>query len=129
MRRIVLVLAALLLLAAVIPAHAWKSESARAVVTIAEVIEKAEEGDYLTIEGEIREVRSGPGSLRIAVVEDETGEVLVAVAEYLRRELEATPGESPVGVRVRVSGEWEHGYLKQELWVIRASAVERLEDL
>ena len=51
----------------------------------------------------------------------------VAVAEYLRREIEREPGESAIGIRVRVHGSWEHGYLSQDVWAIRASRVERLE--
>jgi hypothetical protein len=126
MRHTAHLLAALVFCAALSPAHAWKGESSTAVRPIAEVNENAEEGDFITIEGTIQEVRSGPGSLRIAVVEDETGELLVAVAEYLRRDLEREPGEDPVGARVRVTGKWEHGYLNQAIWAIRATAVERL---
>jgi hypothetical protein len=99
------------------------------VRSIAEVNAMAEEGDVVTVEGQIVEVSSGPGSLRLAVVEDETGQVLVAVAEHLRRNLEHTPGEDPVGVRVRVTGSWDHGYLMQDRWAIRATSVERLPSL
>lgn len=80
----------------------------------------------MTIEGEIVDVSSGPGSLRLAVVEDETGQVLVAVAEHLRHNLERDAAEEPVGVRVRVTGRWDHGYRKQDRWAIRATSVERV---
>lgn len=76
--------------------------------------------------GEITDVRSGPGSLRIAIVEDDTGEAMVAVSEHLRRSIERQPGEDPIGARVRVTGTWEHGYLQQDRWAIRATAVEVL---
>jgi hypothetical protein len=129
MHRTVHLFVALLFCAALSPAHAWKGDAGGTVHPIDEVNENAEEGDVVTIEGTIREVRSGPGSLRLAVVEDDTGEVLVAVAEYLRRSIESEPGEDPVGARVRVTGKWEHGYLDQAIWAIRATAVERLPSI
>jgi hypothetical protein len=128
MRRTCCLLVALLLGGGTGPAHAWKGESVTGVRSIAEVNEKAEEGDVLTVEGEIVEVSSGPGSLRLAVIEDGTGELLVAVAEHLRRNLERDAAEDPVGVRVRVTGRWDHGYLKQDRWAIRATSVERLSE-
>jgi len=126
MHRVSRVLVALALVIAFEPALAWKGAAGGSVRSIADVNAMAEEGDVVTVEGEIVEVSSGPGSLRLAVVEDETGTVLVAVAEYLRRELEREPGEDPVGLRVRVTGSWDHGYLKQDRWAIRATSVERL---
>ena len=126
MRRISCLLVALLLTASSGAAHAWKGASAAGVRSIAEVNEKAEEGDVLTVEGEIVDVSSGPGSLRLAVIEDGTGQLMVAVAEHLRRNLERDAAEDPVGVRVRVTGRWDHGYLKQDRWAIRATSVERL---
>jgi RecJ-like exonuclease len=127
MRRFSHLVAVLLLVAGLLPAHAWKGEAGGAVRTAAEVNEKAEEGDVVTVEGEVIDVSSGPGSLRLAVVEDETGQVLVAVAEHLRRNIERDAAEDPVGVRVRVTGRWDHGYLKQDRWAIRATSVERLD--
>jgi hypothetical protein len=126
MRRFSHLFAVLLLVAGLLPAHAWKGEPGDAVRTIAEVDAKAEEGDVVTVEGEIVDVSSGPGSLRLAVVEDATGQLLVAVSEHLRRNIERDAAEDPVGVRVRVTGRRNHGYLKQERWAIRATSVERL---
>ena len=126
MRRISCLLVALLLIGGSGAAHAWKGAPAAGVRSIAEVNEKAEEGDVLTVEGEIVDVSSGPGSLRLAVIEDGTGQLMVAVAEHLRRNLERDAAEDPVGVRVRVTGRWDHGYLKQDRWAIRATSVERL---
>ena len=127
MHRIPLAFAFVLVLAAgLAPVHAWKGEASGSVRTIAEVNAKAEEGDVVTVEGEIVDVSSGPGSLRLALIEDETGQLLVAVAEHLRRSIEREAAEDPVGVRVRVTGRWHHGYLKQDRWAIRATSVERL---
>jgi hypothetical protein len=119
MRRIPHLLLVLLLGAGLAPAHAGAG-----VQPVSEVQAKAEKGDVVTVQGAITDVRSGPGSLRIAIVEDETGEVMVAVSEHLRRSLEREPGEDPIGARVTVTGTWEHGYLEQDLWAIRATAVE-----
>ena len=126
MPRMLPLLVALAVAASFTPAYAWKGARSGGVDSAADVQAKAEKGDAVTVEGEITEVGSGPGSLRLAVIEDGSGEVTVAVAEYLRREIEREPGEDPVGVRVRVSGTWEHGYLKQDRWAIRATSVERL---
>jgi RecJ-like exonuclease len=126
MHRVTHLLVALVLGAGLAPAHAWKGDAGGPVHPIAEVNEMAEEGDIVTVEGEVVEVSSGPGSLRLAVVEDETGQVMVAVAEHLRRNIEREAGEDPIGVRVRVSGRWDHGYLKQDRWAIRATSVERI---
>jgi RecJ-like exonuclease len=126
MRRIPHLFLALLLGASLAPAHAWKGDAGAKVHPIAEVDAKAEKGDVVTVEGEITDVRSGPGSLRMAIVEDATGEVVVAVAEHLRRGIERTPGEDPIGARVRVTGTWEHGYLEQDRRGIRVTSVEVL---
>lgn len=126
MRRLSTLWLALWMSLAAQPALAWKGEPSGSVRSIAEVNAKAEEGDVLTIEGVIVSVSSGPGSLQLAVVEDETGKVLVAVAEYLRRELQREPGEDAKGVRVRVTGRWDHGYLDQGKWALRASKLERI---
>ena len=128
MRRIPCLLAAFLLAWGAGPAHAWRGESAAGVRPIGEVNAKAEEGDVVTVEGTIVDVSSGPGSLRLALIEDDTGQLLVAVAEYLRRSIERDPAEDPAGVRVRVTGRWDHGYLKQDRWAIRATSVERLPE-
>jgi RecJ-like exonuclease len=127
MRRSHLVMVALLLGASLAPAFAWKgAPPPGSVRPIAEVTTNAEEGDFVMVEGEITDVRSGEGGLRVAMVEDDTGEVAVAVAEYLRRGIEREPGENPIGARVRVTGKWDHNPLEQDRWGIRATAVERL---
>lgn len=118
--------AVFLLTLALVPGLAWKGESASGVRPISEVLEKAEQGDYVTVEGEVISVEAGQGSLRLATLDDGTGEVLVAVPEHLRRSIEREPGEDPVGVRVRVSGKWDHGYLAQDRFGIRAQQIERL---
>jgi hypothetical protein len=106
----------------------WKGEGGHSVRTIAEVLEKAEQGDRVTVEGEVTDFRDGHGSLRLATLDDGTGEVIVAVPEHLRRSIEREPGESARGVRFRVSGTWDHGYLDQDRYGIRADSVERLPE-
>lgn len=120
--------AASLLTLALVPGLAWKGESASGVRPISEVLEKAEEGDYVAVEGEVVSVESGPGSLRLATLDDGTGEVVVAVPEHLRRNIEREPGDDPVGARFRVSGKWDHGYLAQDRYGIRAQQIERLSE-
>lgn len=80
--------AALLLTLVLVPSLAWKRERVPGVPRISEVLENAEQGDYVTVEGEVISVELGQGSLRLATLDDETREVVVAVPEYLRRSLE-----------------------------------------
>jgi hypothetical protein len=106
---------------------AWKG-SLGTPMPIQEVHEKAESGDYVIVEGVIVELRSGSGSYRLATLEDDTGRVIVAVPEYLRRTLEKTPGENPMYERVRAAGKWDHKAMDKGVWGIRASAIERVEE-
>jgi hypothetical protein len=126
MHRVTHLLIALALGSGLAPAHAWKGEAAGSVRTIAEVTELAEEGDVVTVEGEIVAAGNATGSLRVVTIEDETGTVEVTVPEHLRRDIERDGGESPIGKRFRVTGRWDHAYLDQDRWGIRATSVERL---
>jgi len=108
-----------------LPAAAWKGALEGGVRTIAEVREKAESGDHVVVQGKVIDVRGGHGELLIVELEDETGTVMVAVPEHLRRELDADP---EVGRRARVAGKWDHKYMDSDEWGIRAQKVERLED-
>lgn len=126
MSRLGSLLVVLALATSAVPAFAWKGESGGPARTIAEVHAKGEEGDVVTIEGEITDVGDGGGSLRIAVVEDDSGQLEVAIAEYLRRSIEREPGEDPTGARVRVTGTWEHDPLEPSEWRLRATAIEVL---
>ena len=84
-----------LVLAVALPATGWAWKGSLGTPTpIQEVHEKAESGDYVIVEGVIVDVRSGGGSYRLATLEDDTGRVIVAVPEYLRRTIEKKPGES-----------------------------------
>ena len=90
--------------------------------------ERAESGDYVIVEGVIVDVRSGMGSLRLATIEDDTGSVIIALPQHLRREIETTPGRSPFHERVRVAGKWDNAYMDKGTWGIRATAIQRAED-
>jgi hypothetical protein len=108
------------------PAQAWKGEHAAGVTTIAEVRDKAESGDLVTVEGAITAVTTGSGSRHVVTLEDDTGSVLIRVPEHLLRRL--NEGRAPeVGRRVRVGGTWGHGYLEQDTWGIHAQTAERVE--
>ena len=118
-----------LILAVVLPVAGWAWKGSLGTPTpIAEVHERAESGDYVIVEGVIVKVSSGMGSLRLATVEDDTGSVIIALSDYLRRELETTPGRSPLHERVRVAGKWDNAYMDKGTWGIRATAIERVED-
>ena len=118
-----------LVLAVVLPVAGWAWKGSLGTPTpIAEVHERAESGDQVIVEGVVVDVRSGMGSLRLATIEDDTGQVLVAVPEYLRRTIEKKPGESALHQRVRVAGKWDHKALDKDVQGIRATAVERVEE-
>ena len=108
------------------PASAWKGTLQSGVVPIAEVVAKAESGDYVTVQGTITAVTIGSGSRHVVTLEDGTGSVLVRVPEHLLRSL--NEGSAPeVGRTVRVGGTWGHGYLDNEVWGIHAQKAERVE--
>ena len=118
-----------LVLAVVLPVAGWAWKGSLGTPTpIAEVHERAESGDYVIVEGVVVDVGSGMGSLRLATIEDDTGRVIIALPEHLRREIETEPGKSPLYQRVRVAGKWDHAYMDDGTWGIRASAIERVED-
>ena len=95
--------------------------------SIAEIRASAKEGDLVTVEGRITDVRTGSGSRQIVTLEDDSDRVLIRVPEYLLREL--NEGRDPqVGNRVRVSGKWGHAYLDEGVWGLQAEHAERLPD-
>ena len=106
---------------------AWKGDIGTPI-PIAEVHEKAESGDYVVVEGVVVDVRSGQGSLRLATIEDDTGRVIIALPNHLLRDVKTTPGRTPLYQRVRVAGNWDHKYMDDGTWGIRASAIEQVED-
>lgn len=112
---------ALALLAA--PAAAWKGDLAGMVRPIAEVQEHAESGDIVAIEGTVSQKGNGNGGLIVLRVEDETGELWVAIPEYVYRNL----GNSPLHKRARFLGKWDHKYMDDDVWGIRVQQVEKVE--
>jgi hypothetical protein len=118
-----------LVLAVGLPATGWAWKGSLGTPTpIQEAHERAESGDYVIVEGVIVNLRSGGGSYRLATLEDDTGQVIVAVPEYLRRTIEKTPGDSALYKRVRAAGKWDHKSLDKGVWGIRATAVELVEE-
>ena len=123
----ILLISTVLLFAWTTPTFAWKDDSPAGVISIAEVNEKAESGDLVMVQGHITDVDMGSGSRPIVTLEDETGTVLVRVAEYLLRHL--NDGRSPqIGAHVRVGGKWTHAYLDRDIWGIHAQTAERVEE-
>jgi hypothetical protein len=111
------------------PAAGWAWKGSLGTPTpIEEVHEKAESGDTVVVEGVIVDVSSGSGSYRLATIEDDTGQVIVGVPEYLRRAIEKTPGDSAMYKRVRVAGKWDHKALDKGVWGIRATGIELVEE-
>lgn len=124
MRVLYLTLACVLLAAP--SAMSWKGAPAN-VHPISEVQAKAEEGDYVVVEGRVTDISIGSGSRYIAILEDDTGSLPVRVPEHLRRHFndDQTPG---TGGRFRVGGKWTHAYMDDTTWGIHAQKVEILGD-
>jgi hypothetical protein len=134
MRPLTAILVPALCLALAHTAFAWKGELAGGVVSIADVLAKAEAGDFLVVEGEVESYDDGDGSTMVVQFSDSTGTVAVVVPNFLLRNL---AGETPeggagpegiepqVGARARVGGLWEEEPL-EHTWHIRAQRVEPL---
>ena len=127
--------AAAVLMAA--PVNAWKGEMAGGVKPIAEVLEKAERGDYVIVQGEVERVTKGEGNRLIVYFSDDTGSIPMAVPNHLMRHFKgggAKGGSGPSGVkpqvggRARVGGKWDHALMDDSTWGIRVQKVEPLED-
>jgi hypothetical protein len=115
-----------LLIALLVPVLAWKGGSAAGVLPIAQVLEKAESGDVVSIEGKVANSTTGSGSLLIAIFQDESGQVAVAVPDSLMRKLDVRMGEAAGGQRYRVTGRWGHKHMDEGTWGIYAQEIERL---
>ena len=115
-----------LLVALLVPVLAWKGGGAGSVLPIADVLAKAESGDVVSVEGRVTNTTTGSGSLLIAILQDETGQVNVAVPESLTRKLDARQGEAAGGQRYRVTGRWDHAHMDTDSWGIYAQQIERL---
>ncbi len=127
MSRFIVLLAVLLLATASAAIDGKHPPSAASVKPAAELNESAISGDFVTAEGLIADLRGGNGSYVVATLEDDSGSVLAAVPEYIRRQIESEPGVDPIGVRVRVSGVWDHKALDEDTQGIRVQNVVVLE--
>ena len=119
------------------PALAWKGGIAQGIQPIDEVLERAESGDFVSVQGEVRHVRTGNGGVIVVTLEDDTGEVYLVVPNHLRRAFgggKATGGSGPGGIRpqvgrkVMVMGKWGHAPMSSTKWGIRVQKAERIED-
>jgi aspartyl-tRNA synthetase len=115
-----------LLVALLIPTLAWKGGSSGSATPIAEVLEKAESGDVVTVDGWVADSTTGSGSLLIVTLQDESGQVLVAVPDSLIRKIDARTGEAAGGQRYRVTGRWDHQQMNTDTWGIHAQQIDRL---
>jgi hypothetical protein len=130
-------LVSLFTLAVALPALAWKGEPLDGVKSIAEVQEKAERGDYVAVEGEVVDVKTGNGSTLIVVLEDDSGTVYLAIPGHLRRHFaggSSTGGSGPTGATpkrgrmAQVAGLWDKETLNGDEWGIRVQKVHPIED-
>ena len=115
-----------LLIACLAPGLAWKGEHAGMVQPISAVLAQAEPGDIVAVEGSVSNTTTGGGNRIVAVLKDDSGEVMVVVPESLTRKLDMRTGEAAGGQRYRVIGRWDHGQMDTETWGIYAQQIERL---
>ena len=137
MRRLVFELLGFLLVAAfAATAFAWEGEMAGLAQPIAVVQEKAESGDFVVVEGEVADVRTGSGSTAIVIFKDSSGTLPLAVPNSLLRKLAGTTaqggagpsGISPkIGKSARVGGKWDHKQMDTDTWGIHVQRVEPLD--
>jgi hypothetical protein len=120
------VLSLALLVACLAPGLAWKGEHAGMVQPISAVLAQAEPGDIVAIEGSVANTTTGGGSRTVAVLRDDSGEVMVVVPDSLIRKLDMRTGEAAGGQRYRVVGRWDHAQMDMETWGIYAQQIERL---
>jgi hypothetical protein len=137
MHRLVFELLGFLLVAAfAATAFAWEGEMAGLAQPIAVVQEKAESGDFVVVEGEVADVRTGSGSTAIVIFKDSSGTLPLAVSNYLLRKLAGAtaqggtgPGDvSPkIGKSARVGGTWDQSHMDNDTWGIHVQRVEPLD--
>ena len=87
------ILSLALLIACLAPGLAWKGENSGRVQPIATVLAKAELGDIVAIEGSVANTTTGGGSRMVALLKDDSGEVMVVVPDSLIRKLDMRTGE------------------------------------
>lgn len=97
-------------------ALAWKAPPA-GVISIAQVREQAQTGDYLVVEGTVIE-RKGKHLFQI---EDESGSMWVAIPDFVRRD-EGTPEHTE---RIRVAGKYDHKKLDKSFQGVRVMTLWR----
>ncbi|MGH0036394.1 MAG: NirD/YgiW/YdeI family stress tolerance protein [Myxococcota bacterium] len=99
-------------------AQAWKGASAGMVVSIAEVREKAEMGDLITIEGTVKFSKED----RYFRLSDGTGEMVVLIPNHVARE----SGIPERDDRIRVTGAFDREKLDKRVYGVRVQSMERL---
>ena len=116
-------------------ATAWEGELAGSVRPIAEVQKMAESGDYVVVEGRVKEYFEGDGSVMIVIFEDASGSLPLMVPNHLARKFAGgtvqggagpTGAEPTIGNRARIGGRWDHKPMDQDTWGIHVQRVERL---
>lgn len=119
-RATVAALAALMLFGFVATATAWQGRLEKSVVTISQAQQLAEKGDHFVIEGEITTyVRTGVDN--VFVLNDGTGEMMIRIPDFVRREHGLPDG----GEIVRVAGQYDYETLNRELWGLQVQQMER----
>lgn len=124
----VLFLALLLLAPAALAIDGKHPPAQTQVVAAADLNEKALSGDRVTAEGQIVAIRKGSGSYVIATLEDDSGRVLAAFPEYIRRQISSVPGRDPLHLTVRVAGVWDHKAMDKGTQGIRVQNLVILDD-
>jgi len=100
-------------------AHAWKGGPG-GVMPIKEAVEMAEIGDYFVLEGIVDRRMQKNGEL--FMIHDDSGSMLVAIPEYLRRE----KGVPVAGERIRVSGKFDQKKLQRNKQGLRVVSLHRM---
>ncbi len=119
-RAIVAALAALMFFSFVAAATAWQGRLEKSVVSIAQAQQLAEKGDHFVIEGEITtNVRAGVDS--VFVLNDGTGEMMIRIPDFVRREQGLPDG----GEYIRVAGQYDYETLNREIWGLAVQKMER----
>jgi len=119
-RATVAALAALMFFGFVATATAWQGRLEKSVVTISQAQQLAEKGDHFVIEGEITTiVRTGVDN--VFMLNDGTGEMMIRIPDFVRREHGLPDG----GEIVRVAGQYDYETLNRELWGLQVQQMER----
>jgi len=102
---------------------------------IAEVQQKAESGDYVVVEGTVKDYFMGNGSNMVVILEDASGSLPLVVPNSMLRRFAGgtasggsgpTGAEPTIGNRARVGGRWDHKPMDYDTWGIYVSRAEPL---